>query len=253
MRRTALLTILMTCAVMLLRTGRAEGASFQVDPISLKLSANATNGMLAVRNLADEPVRVQVNVFLWNQTTEGEVALLPTHDLIFFPSVLVIAAHESRNIRISAAPDGTFATAVMEKTYRVIVEELLPPLKYSLPTVTLRVLTRMSVPVFVQPVDSRAIPQVEKLSVQRHDAIFAVTNAGTKHFTVRSVHLYVSTPDGRRLFDTSIGGWYVLAHGTRDYRIALPDAACVDGAALTIDVETDEGRTTKQLTSTCTH
>jgi fimbrial chaperone protein len=245
--------ILMTCAVVLLRTGRAEGASFQVDPISLKLSATATNGMLAVRNLGAEPVRVQVNVFLWDQTTEGEIALQATHDLVFFPSILTIAPHEARNVRVSAAPDGTFATAALEKTYRVIVEELLPPLKYSLPAVTLRVLTRMSVPVFVQPVGSRAIPQVEKLSVQKHDAVFAVTNVGTKHFTVRSIHLYVNTPDGRRLFDTSIGGWYVLAHGTRDYRITLPDAACANGAALTIDVETDEGRTTKQLPSTCTN
>lgn len=254
MQRSSLLTVFLACAaVVFLRTGRADAASFQVDPVNLALSAASTNGMLAIRNLADEPVRVQVSVFMWNQTSEGEVDLQPTHDLVFFPSILSIASHEARNIRISAAPNGNFASSTVEKSYRVIVEELLPPMKASLPTATLRVLTRMSVPIFVVPAASKPAPQVEKLSVQGHDATFVVTNAGTKHFMIRSVHLSVTARDGRKLFETSVGGWYVLAQGLRAYKVVLPAAACSTGAVLTVDLETDVGKVTQRLDATCTN
>jgi fimbrial chaperone protein len=240
------------CAALLLFCTREAGAaSFQVDPVNVTISAKETSALLAVRNLGEETVRVQISVFSWKQTLAGEVDLGATHDLVFFPSLLTLAPREVRNVRITTASPATIAAATVEQTYRLIVEELLPVVKASIPTTAVRVLTKMSIPVFLQPPAIQAIPHVEKLSVQGHAATFVVTNAGKTHFMTRKVRLFVSTPSGKTLFDTTVGGWYVLAQGTREYEIQLPPAACANGAGITVEIDTDQGNAKQHLDATC--
>jgi fimbrial chaperone protein len=241
----------LACATLVLLAGRAEAASFQVDPSTFVLSATATNGLLAVRNLADETVRVQVSAFVWNQTPGGDVDLAPTHDLVFFPSILTIAPHDARNVRISTASDGVFASTTVEKTYRLIVEELAPTVKVSSPTSAVRVLIRMSVPVFLQPAVLRPVPRIERISLQGNHATFVVSNPGTAHFITKKVRLSVTAKDGRTLFDSTVGGWYVLAQSLRNYDIALPPAACATGTSVAIELETDQGNAAEHVNASC--
>jgi fimbrial chaperone protein len=244
--------LFLTCiAILVLRSERAEAASFQVDPVSLTLNVKATSNLLAIRNLADEGVRIQIGVFQWDQTAGGDVDLAPTHDLVFFPSLLTLAPHEARNIRIAAASEASLASIAVEKTYRIIVEELLPVVSASLPNNSVRVLTKMSVPVFVQPPTTHAIPHVDKLSVRGRSASFVVLNQGTTHFMVRKIRVFVSALDGRILFDTAFGGWYVLANGTREYQIPLPATACSGAAGITVELETDQGSAQQHRDATC--
>jgi fimbrial chaperone protein len=253
-RRCArLLGPLVACAALVLSwPGGAQAASFQVDPSTFVLSAAATNGQLAIRNLGDEPVRIQVSAFAWNQTPGGEVDLTPTHDLVFFPSILTIAPHDARNVRISAASEGILTSTTVEKTYRLIVEELAPTAKASLPSSAVRVLIKMSVPVFVQPATLKPVPRVERLAVQSTRATFEVANPGTAHFITRKVRVYATARDGRKLFDETAGGWYVLAHSMRAYDIALPSSPCDSGAKVTVEVETDQGNVVEHLKAACT-
>jgi fimbrial chaperone protein len=252
MSRSRFIALFCGCAALLVCCTRdARAASFQVDPVNVTINAKDTSALLAVRNLGDETVRVQISVFSWRQTLAGEVDLGPTHDLVFFPSLLTLAPREVRNIRITTASPALIASATVEQTYRLIVEELLPVVKASIPTTTVRVLTKMSIPVFLQPPAIQAIPHVEKLSVQGHTATFVLTNAGKTHFMARKVRLYVSTPNGQTLFDTTVGGWYVLAQGTRAYEIQLPAAACANGAGITVEVDTDQGGAKQHLDATC--
>jgi fimbrial chaperone protein len=245
-------TFFLACAsALFLLTGRAEAASFQVDPSTFVLSAAATNGLLAVRNLADETVRVQVSAFVWNQTPGGDVDLAPTHDLVFFPSILTIAPHDARNVRISTASDGIFASTTIEKTYRLIVEELAPTVKVSSPTSAVRVLIRMSVPIFLQPAVLRPVPRIERLSLQGNHATFVVSNPGTAHFITKKVRIVVTAHDGRTLFDSTVGGWYVLAQSLRTYDISLPPTACATGTSVAIQLETDQGNTAEHINASC--
>ena len=241
----------LACATLVLLTGRAEAASFQVDPSTFVLSATATNGLLAVRNLADETVRVQVSAFVWNQTPGGDVDLAPTHDLVFFPSILTIAPHDARNVRISTASDGIFASTTVEKTYRLIVEELAPTVKVSSPTSAVRVLIRMSVPVFLQPAVLRPVPRIARLSLQGNHATFAVSNPGTAHFITKKVRLVVTAHDGHTLFESTVGGWYVLAQSVRNYDIVLPPAACATGTSVAVEIETDQGNAAERTSASC--
>lgn len=252
MQRSFHLSSLIVGAGLLAATGLAQAASFQVEPVKLTLNATATTGMLAVRNQGDEPVRVQVTIFRWAQTGDGEVDLQPTKDLVFFPSLITIAPRESRNIRISPAPGANLVNGSAERTYRIIVEELLPPLKSTLPPVALRVLTRMSIRVFVEPAARKPVPKVEGLAVQGKDATFVVRNTGSAHFMTKAVRLFVAAPDGKKLFETSVRGWYVLAGGSRAYTVPLPPAACSSGAAVTVELETDKETVKERLNATCT-
>ncbi len=74
--------------------------------------------------------------------------LVQTNDLLFFPSLLEIGPGQSRRVRVgSTVPAGN-----SELSYRIIVEEL-PSAGRAAGVV--QVLTRLSVPVFVQPAAPR--------------------------------------------------------------------------------------------------
>jgi P pilus assembly chaperone PapD len=111
----------------------------------------------------------------------------------------------------------------------------------------------MSVPVFLQPAILRPVPRVERLSVQGNHAMFVVTNPGTAHFIAKKVRLYVTAHDGRTLFDSTVGGWYVLAQGIRNYDIALPSTACTSGTSITVELETDQGNAVEHINASCTN
>ena len=229
----------------------AQAASFQVDPVLVNLSAKTTSSILAIRNLADEPVRVQLSAHAWNQTPTGEVNLTPTHDIVFFPSLLSLAPHELRNIRLTA-PSALLTTTVVERSYRIVVEELLPRVNASTPSTAVRVITKMSIPLFIQPPVLQPAVRVDGLRVLGAHATFSVTNPGTSHFITHSVYLRVNAPDGTTLFDKSVGGWYVLARGSRVYDLDIPASVCTRGASITFEVETDKGRTVQRFGGFCT-
>ncbi len=102
----------------------APAATFKVSPIQIYLSTHRTTELLSVENQSTETVRLQVTAFGWNQSPKGEIELLPTEDVVFFPSLLTLEPGKERKIRIGVSkPPGA-----VERTYRVFVEEL-PPSK----------------------------------------------------------------------------------------------------------------------------
>lgn len=252
MTRTRLFPLMVALAVLVLSSaGRpAWAASFQVNPVNLTLSADAANKMVSVRNQGDETVRVQASIFNWNQRDTGDMDLSPTTDIVFFPSLLTIAPHEARNVRIAVASGAVMSSAVIEKTYRLIVEELLPVQKESTAN-AVRVITRMSIPIFVQTAPGKPIPRVDGLAVHGRAAHFVVANAGATHFVAHKVRLVVTGVDGQVLADQAVSGWYVLAQGTRAYDVDLPAAACATGAKITVEIETDHGTASGHLGSSC--
>ena len=252
MTRIRLFQLFAALAVLLLASTQrsAWAASFQVNPVNLTLSADAANRMVSIRNQGDETVRVQASIHNWSQRDTGDMDLSPTSDIVFFPSILTIAPHEARNLRVAVASGAVMSSAVVEKTYRLIVEELLPVQKESTAN-AVRVITRMSIPIFVQNAPGKAVPRVEGLAVNGHTAHFVVANPGATHFVAHKVRLVVTGSDGRILSDQSVAGWYVLAQGTRVYDLELSAAACASGASVTVEIDTDHGPASAHVNSSC--
>jgi fimbrial chaperone protein len=80
---------------------------------------------------------------------KGEMLLTATDDLIFYPNLLAIEPGEERNIRVGANK----SIVATEKSYRIFVEEL-PPAEKSDHS-GIRILTKMGIPVFIQPAKQR--------------------------------------------------------------------------------------------------
>ena len=227
--RAALIALFLTAS-----SARAGGLN--VTPIQLRLSPQTTKAMLTLRNDGPETVRYQVSATSWNQTSRGELQLAPTSEVLFFPALFTLKPGEERNVRVGVGtPFG-----LVEKTYRVFVEELPPTERPAQPSSEVRVLTRVGVPVFLQPLRAVERRSIEGLEARGGRASFRVANQGTVHFREDAVKLRGVDAAGAVLFEREQRGWYVLAGGALDYDFELPKS-CPGLAALLASVTADNG------------
>jgi fimbrial chaperone protein len=208
-------------------TGSA--ATFTVEPTQVILSARSSGVLLTLTNGGDDTLRFELSVFGWTQSPSGEVQLQPTDDIVFFPSLLTLAPHESRKVRVGSVT----ALGMREKTYRIFVEELPPPAP---PTSGVRVLTKMGIPIFLRPAKEVASATLSDLGQQNGTLRFSLGNAGTVHFVPTEVR--VRGLDGStEVFDHLLNGWYILAGGRREFEMMAPQADCARVTAVVVNVQ----------------
>jgi len=227
--RAALIAVALTAS-------SAGAGGLNVTPIQLVLSPQTTKAMLTLRNDGQETVRYQVSATSWNQNSRGELQLSPTSEVLFFPALFSLKPGEERNVRVGVGtPFG-----LVEKTYRVFVEELPPTERPAQPASEVRVLTRVGVPVFLAPARAVERRSIEGLGARGGRASFRVVNQGTVHFREDAVKLRGVDASGAVLFEREQRGWYVLAGGALDYGFELPKG-CPGLAALVASVTADNG------------
>jgi fimbrial chaperone protein len=213
-------------------------ANFTVNTIRLVFSSKTRSAILTLRNQSPEALCFQLNGFAWDQSTKGEMQLAPTEDIIFFPKLLTLAPDESRNIRVGPTTPFT----AIEKAYRVFVEEL-PPLERleDGPTGVL-VLTKMGIPIFLQPTKVVQQGHIGSMTVRQGKLSFQVKNTGNVHLMEQQVRGKALSQAGDNLLDQQKAGWYVLVGSLRTHELELPKDACAKIRTLAIEVQT-EGKT----------
>lgn len=132
----------------------AQAASLQITPISLEISAREQGQAIVLSNSGKTVLYAQVRVQQWVQA-DGQEQLLPTRDVVASPPAVEIAPGARQMVRIVRLQS---APLDVEKTYRLIVDELPAPEAASgtpaapgAPAGGLQFLLRYSVPVFVLP------------------------------------------------------------------------------------------------------
>lgn len=213
----------------------AWGSVIAVNPVRIHLSGAKRSEQLKLTNSGDTAARFQITAHAWHETPAGEMKLLPTTDLLFFPSLLEIAPGETRRVRVGS----TAAPGSSELSYRIIVEEL-PSANRAAGVV--HVLTRLNVPVFVQPKVFRAKP-VLKTRVEHGQVQISLENSGNAYFKATGLRVIARSKAGTVLFDKTLAGWYVLAFGRRVYSLAIPKDTCTQVVSVTTTVTTEEGKT----------
>jgi fimbrial chaperone protein len=198
------------------------------------LSSQSPSSLLSVRNDGGEKVRFQIAVFAWDQTSDGEMVLNPTEDLIFYPTLLVIEPGDERNIRIGT----THPLVSSEKSYRIFVEEL-PPVETSEAN-GIRILTKMGVPIFIQPTKALVQGHLDRMRIQGSEFSFAVRNSGNVHFFPRAVRVKSVGFQGETFPEHQLQSWYILSGGTREYRVQIPRAECPKIQSLVVEVELED-------------
>lgn len=231
---------------------RAHAAAFNVKPTQIHLSTKVKSGMLGVRNESGETMRFQLSVFTWSQSATGEMQLAPTQDIVFFPSMLSLGPGEERQIRIGS----TVPAGPNERTYRIFVEELPPAVKAkdaAAGKTQVRVLTRMGVPIFIEPAAATAsaaqapVARIEPKGVRGDKVTFEVKNTSNVHFTIKQARVLGRGAAKESLFERTVPGWYVLAGGSRVFEVEPPKGICAKTKELSFEVETDKTKLSTQL------
>jgi fimbrial chaperone protein len=235
MRLLACVLTALTCAFSF-AAPKAQASAFDIAPITLVLSAKMPSGMLVVTNRGDEALRFQVSAFAWDQKPTGEMVLNPTKDIVFFPAMLTLKPGEARNLRVGM----NNAPGTSEKSYRVFVQELPPLVTKTTDPGTIRVLTKMGIPIFIAPSAPKPVPVLTNLALRGKSLSFDVKNAGNAHF--RSEKILVTTRDATKVtLSQEVDGWYMLAGGIRNYAVDLPAIACDGLKSLQIELHSEMG------------
>jgi fimbrial chaperone protein len=204
----------------LCQAGSAHAATFSVNPTQVFLSGKVTSGLVSLRNESDETLRFQLSVVAWAQAPDGQMKFAPTQDIVFYPQLLTLGPREERKIRVGT----TLAPAAIEKTYRLFVEEL-PPSQAEQTPGTVRVLTKMGIPIFLRASDSPPQAELRDLSVVNGRLTFTIANKGATHFVPEKVTIRAIGPGGEPAGEEAFNAWYVLAGTTRLVEVDLPKTA----------------------------
>jgi len=232
-----LLSLAMAAPVIAPVTARA--GEFDVKPIRIFLSKDATSGILTVQNEANAPLRLQIAGVTWKDGDDGQPRLGDTDDLIVFPALVTIMPLEQRNIRIGfrGSAQGN------EQAYRIRIDEL-PSLESQLDRAKgsgLQVRTRITVPVFFAPPVERRDAQIAELALRRGSIHAVFGNTGNVHAIVDNARIVARDSAGAKVVDESLKGWYVLAGETRDFQLRTPRGQCAKIKTLSVTVRSDIG------------
>jgi fimbrial chaperone protein len=236
------LLFLLAPGLLFVGAGRLHAAGLNVSPVQIALRPDEAKALLTLRNDGPEPVRYQLQANSWGEDSTTGMKLAPTDDVIFFPTLLSLKPGETHNVRVGVAvPFGA-----VERTYRIFVEELPPAEKASQPRTTVRVLTRIGIPIFVQPSKVLESQQLTPIAVRAGSASFALHNRGNVHFRAESVALEGIDSSGGKLFQRDQQGWYVLAGGEKRYEFELPKDLCAKVRKLRARVKGDREQVLQQ-------
>jgi fimbrial chaperone protein len=214
--------------------GSALAAGVRVTPILVELTRSQTNAIVSLRNDNDSPVRYQVSAVTWAQDDAGQMKLAPTKDLIVFPQLVTLKPSEERNLRVGVTAE-KFAT--LEKSYRIFIEEL-PPAEKAGDKPAVQVLTRLSIPVFLEPARVVGAARIEGPRIEKGKLIFRLRNMG--NVRVRPTEV-VAEAKGAASARQRWDGWYVLAAGDRIYEWALPKDSCAQIKNVQIEARFEQG------------
>jgi fimbrial chaperone protein len=212
-------------------------AEFAILPLVAHLDRATRATEITVRNDDQVPMRVQMEAMTWRQSAGGEDQYEPADGLLYFPRAMEIAPGESRIVRV-----GVKAVPVTrEETYRLFIEELPPALSEGAASqgVSLQILLRVGVPVFVAPAQAFRKAEIPRLDLRGGSAEWAITNDGNVHFRADRVELAGIGRNGTRLFTQQFSERYFLAGVVKTLRFDIPREMCGQLAMLEASVVAD--------------
>lgn len=221
------------CATVLLwavacGAGLSAAAEFTIDRTRIELRRDHAVETIELGNREPGPIAFEVEVKRWRQDAEGRWQLEPTTDLVVHPLILTVPAGGRARLRV-----GTLAPTVAEEAaYRLELQQLRGAGREGASHV--RILTRMSLPVFVEPPEARARMQAEVAAIDGDSVDLVLRNAGTGYQGPGEARLQVFDASGRVLHEAGIQAGYVLAGARLPLAAALPAGACARAARVVL-------------------
>lgn len=214
-------------------------AGFSVSPIKVDLSGDKKIISLKVHNSSNEPTAVQAELMDWSQREGKDLHQAVTRDLLVSPPIFTIAPGEAQIIRVGLRRP---LDLNQELSYRLFLQELPSPLPTKFQG--LRVVMRLSLPVFVAPAKIQANADLKWKIRQSNtgDLILNAENQGNGHAQVTELRL--KFPNGQELVQK--GNFYILPGSQREWSIASK-MAHLSGATVTLLIKNQGKTVTSEL------
>ncbi|MBN8819009.1 MAG: molecular chaperone [Sphingomonas sp.] len=188
----------------------SPAAQLKVAPVRVDLGAETRVAVVQIENLSDEPTRISLRVFAWQQD-QGEDELAPTRDILVNPGMFELPPKSRQLARIGMqVPAG-----IREGSYRFLVEEV--PTGPNPNPGQIRTLLRISLPVFIGAPKAQASVRWRVLPAGPGQVKLRMTNSGGAHVQLRRIALSTGAGEPITARDQML---YLLAGATRD--IVLP-------------------------------
>jgi fimbrial chaperone protein len=220
-------------ALLLFAAISAQASTFNISPIRANLSAAHRTEALTILNPEDAPVVVQVRIVAWSQKS-GTEQLDDTREVLVTPPVLQIPGNSEQIVRVALRREPDPAE---ELTYRVIFEEV--PQAAPAGFTGLRVALRLSVPIFVAPLQGKASAQVSWDShwLANGQLEIAATNRGSGHCQITD---FEAQFPGSLMPLRGVASKYVLPGSRMVWTLTPPSDATRQGA-VPIHGHSDQG------------
>ena len=204
--------------------GSALAAQFTLSNTRIHLGAAHTTETLVLSNREARTVSFEVHVKKWTQNADGTWTQVPSQDLVVHPLILRADANGETRVRI-----GTLSPNVAsEQAYRVEITE--QPDNTERKSGEVRMLTTVSLPVFVQPKGAKAVRAMTVDAVTPKELVFSLRNTGTAYAGADDAALRVLDANGRKLYDATLEIGYVLVGGHLPVHAKLPANVCANAA-----------------------
>ena len=220
-----------------------RAGAFDVRPQQIVLSSSRPTATLMIRNDSDDVMKLQFNLFEWNQDARGEMQLTPSRDVVFVPPVLEVSPGQERRVRAGAA----VPVSSREKSYRLSVDYVPPVSMPGLRRTPMRGVTPVKVSIFLEPDAPVREEHLETVTLEAGLLSFAFRNSGNVHSTVQSVQVRGVGRLGDAVYEKTIPGWYVLAGGLQSYRVGIPTDDCRQTAQVFVEVGTNREKFVEQI------
>ena len=228
MRRRSPLVVALVAVLASVSASRAEASTLRVSPVGLDLPIGQNASTLSLFNDDVAPLNVQVRVFRWRQV-DGKDVLEPAPGVVASPPIAKVAPGAARTIRIVRLDPKLPAR---QEAYRLIVDELPPPLSEGGRQVTL--LMRHSIPLFFAASTERAKVEWRLVRSEGGPALTAV-NSGGRHLRVSNLRVL----DAAGVVLAERKG--LVGYALPGAKMTWPTSAFVATAGLHLAADTDTG------------
>lgn len=214
------LTVIAAASAMAPRV--AVAAQFTLAPTRVHLAPGQVAQTLLLGNEDDREVSFEISYQHWRMAADGQWLLEDSDDLILHPQIVTVPGNGRAVIRV-----GTLRSNVaQEDAYRIQMQEL--PGETSAQGVAVTMLTRLSVPVFVQV--AKPTLALELASPELGPDALAVTlrNSGSRYLSPEDAQLIVHDGAGAVIHQDTLGVPYLLVGAQLRLSRPLPAAVCAN-------------------------
>lgn len=221
----------------------AIAAKFSLNPTRVELTPQHRTEVVTINNAGDAPLRMQARPMRWTMAADGAWQMTPSDELIVTPELIEIPPASSKQFRVGTLVDA----GSHEASYRLLLDELPNLTADDAPKeAQIKVLTRVSLPVFLEPANATREPTLQSVTVDQGKMLMTIGDSGTQRLDPQSVKVSLSDRTGKVIKQHDLMTNYVLPGSSWPLHLKLATDVCTRVASVTISWPGIDNRITSQ-------